>query len=49
MSNLINTVDGSDIMHQLGCIKPLKIMLRNYNPQLVSMSSSITSIIIYPF
>lgn len=23
MSNLINTVDGSDILHQLGCIKTL--------------------------
>ena len=37
-----NAVDGSEILHHLGCIKPCK-QWENYQPQLVSRISSINS------
>ena len=36
----IHTVDGSEILHHLGCKEPLQIMGRNHQPQLVSWISS---------
>ena len=40
-----NTVDGSEIRHHLGCLKPYKCSNeKSYQPQLVSRISSTNSI-----
>ena len=40
-----NTVDGSEILHHLGCLKPYKCSNeKSYQPQLVSRISSTNSI-----